>query len=120
MSFVILRQGVGLLGGAFAEMTDAGISTRSRDKLVHALDPVLRGAIDGDVSAGPRVLAIKELRAKRAGSLMSVDLTVDVPAAATVLAASQLEGKITQLLKDARKEVSEVKVKFHPVEDDLS
>lgn len=121
VSFVILHQGVALLGGAFAELTDAGISKSSRDKLLHALDPVLNlTSTSGDATEGPRVLAIKELRAKRAGSLINVDLTVDVPHTMTVLATSKLEGKMTQLLKDARKEVSEVRVKFHPVEDSLS
>lgn len=126
MSFVILAQGVELFGGAFAELTDAGISTSSRDKLLRALDPLLqRGATNGDASAvseseRPRVLAIRELRAKRAGSLMIVDLTVDVSRTMTVQATSELEAKITQLLRDARREVSEVRVKFHPVEDSLS
>lgn len=126
MSFVILAQGVELFGGAFAELTDAGISTSSRDKLLRALDPLLHlGATNGDASAVSeserhRVLAIRELRAKRAGSLMIVDLTVDVSRTMTVQATSELEAKITQLLRDARREVSEVRVKFHPVEDSLS
>ena len=72
------------------------------------------------VSQGPRVLAIKELRAKRAGSLMNVDLTVDVPCTTTVQATSELEAKIAHLLRDARREVSDVRVRFHPVEDKLS
>jgi len=124
VSFVILWQGVELLGGAFAELTDAGISKSSRDKLLRALDPLLRrSATSGDssaVSECARVLAIRELRAKRAGSLMIVDLTVDVSPTLTVLTTSELEEKITQLLREARREVSEVRVKFHPVEDSLS
>jgi len=106
-----------LFGGAFAELTDAGISKSSRDKLLRALDPLLQRSDNVTaVSEGARVLAIKELRAKRAGSLINVDLTVDVPHAMTVLATSELEQEITQLLKEARGEVSEVRVKFHPVE----
>lgn len=124
MSFVILQQGVGLLGGAFAELTDAGIPTSAQDKLLHALDPLLgSGTANGDataIPAGSRVLAVKELRAKRAGSLINVDLTVDVPHTMTVLATSELEGEITQLLRDARREVSEVRVKFYPVQDSSS
>ncbi|KAF8441492.1 cation efflux protein [Boletus edulis BED1] len=119
VSFVILRQGVGLFGGAFAELTDAGISKSSRDELVHALDPLLHhGATNGDATTVPkdtRVLAIKELRARRVGSLMHVDLIVEVPHTVTVLATSELEEEITRLLRDARKEVSEVRVRFHPV-----
>jgi divalent metal cation (Fe/Co/Zn/Cd) transporter len=126
VSLVILRQGVGLFGGAFAELTDAGISNRSRDTLLRALDPLLRrDATNGDASAvseseRPRVLAIRELRAKRAGSSMIVDLTAHVPRTTTVLATSELEEEITQLLRDARREVSEVRVRFYPVDDGLS
>jgi len=47
VSFVILRQGVELLGGAFAELTDAGILARSRDKLMRTLDPLLDHPGDG-------------------------------------------------------------------------
>ena len=118
VSFVILQQGVTLFRGAFAELMDAGISTRGQEKLMRALYPVLaHPATRDDVAGGPRVLAIRELRAKRAGSLIYVDLTVDVPNTMTVLATTELESKMNRLLKDARKEVSEVRVKFHPVED---
>lgn len=118
MSFIILWQGVGLLGGAFAELTDAGISRGSRDKLLHALEPLVhRATTSGDATDGSRLLAIKDLRAKRAGSLIDVDVTVDVAHTISVLATSELEGRITQLLKDTRSEVSEVRVKFHPVEN---
>ncbi|KAF9222543.1 hypothetical protein BS17DRAFT_708242 [Gyrodon lividus] len=118
VSFVILRQGLALLGGAFAELTDAGISMSSHDKLLRALDPLLFHGVVTDQH--PRLLAVRELRAKRAGSLISVDLTADVPNATTVLATSELQEKITQLLKTARKEISEVRVKFHPVDDILT
>lgn len=116
---MILRQGAGLLGGAFAELTDGGISARSRDKLLRALDPLLdRGDVGAAASEGPRVLAIRELTAKRTGSLMSVDLTVDVPHTTTVQATSELEDKIMRLLKNARREVSEVtgRITFRPIE----
>lgn len=120
MSFVILQQGVALFGGAFAELTDAGISKGVQDKLGRALDPVRYRATGGDATKGPRVLAVRELRARQAGSLIYVDLTVDVPHTMTVSATSELEGKMTQLLKDARREVSEVRVQFRPVEGSLS
>ena len=124
VSLVIFRQGVGLFGGAFAELTDAGVSTGVRDKLVRALDPLVHpGATNGDanaVSQGSCVLAIRDLRATRAGSLIHVDLTVDVSPTMTVVATSELEDKMGQLLRDARREVSDVRVKFHPVEDNLS
>ncbi|KIJ67917.1 hypothetical protein HYDPIDRAFT_107454 [Hydnomerulius pinastri MD-312] len=127
VSVVILRQGLALFGGAFGELTDAGVSRSSHEKLLRALDPLLshrvlaeHSTLNGSSSQHPRLLAIRQLRAKRSGSLITVDLTADVPSTMTVLATSELEDKITHLLKEARKEVSEVSVKFHPVEDILS
>ncbi|KAF8844678.1 cation efflux protein [Paxillus ammoniavirescens] len=125
VSFIIFWQGLALLRGAFAELTDAGIPKTSRDKLLRALDPLLSHGIATkqfhfDDPSKQHLLAIRELRAKRAGSLIIVDLTVDVPSTTTVLATLELESEITQLLKMARKEISEVRVKFHPTDDILS
>ena len=52
----------------------------------------------------------------RAGALMVVDLVADVPQSLTVEKASEIERKIAETLRKARKEVSEVRVKFNPVE----
>jgi divalent metal cation (Fe/Co/Zn/Cd) transporter len=49
---------------------------------------------------------------------MYVDLTADVPSNMSVTATSRLEVKISQTLKEARREISEVRVKFHPVDTD--
>ncbi|KAF9244927.1 cation efflux protein, partial [Melanogaster broomeanus] len=124
VSLVILRQGLGLFAGAFAELTDAGISKSSHDKLLRALDPLLSYGVttdhshsNGSSTRHPCLLAIRELRAKRAGSLITVDLAVDVPSTTSVLDTSELEEKIIELLKTAKKGISEVRVKFHPVDD---
>jgi divalent metal cation (Fe/Co/Zn/Cd) transporter len=124
VSFIIFWQGLALLRGAFAELTDAGIPKTSRDKLLRALDPLLSHGVATkqlhfDDPSKQHLLAIRELRAKRAGSLITVDLTVDVPSTTTVPATVELESKITQLLKKARKEISEVRVKFRPTDDIL-
>ncbi|KAG1815913.1 cation efflux protein [Suillus subaureus] len=122
VSFVILKQGLDLFGGAFTELTDAGISANSQRKLVHALNPLLSSPSPPSTAFGngfhdtTELLAIRHLRAKRAGSMMYVDLTADVPSNMSVLATSRLEVKISQTLKEARKEISEVRVKFHPVD----
>ncbi|KAG0706127.1 cation efflux protein [Suillus ampliporus] len=125
VSFVILKQGLDLFGGAFAELTDAGISENSQRKLVHALEPLLSSpspsfpsASGNELLATTELLAIRHLRAKRAGSLMYVDLTADVSSNMSVLAMSKLEIKISRTLQEARKEISEVRVKFHPVDTD--
>jgi divalent metal cation (Fe/Co/Zn/Cd) transporter len=49
---------------------------------------------------------------------MFVDLTADVSRSLNMGNASELEEKITLTLQNARKEISDVRVKFHPVEDD--
>ncbi|KAG1867342.1 cation efflux family-domain-containing protein [Suillus subluteus] len=122
VSFVILKQGLDLFGGAFTELTDAGISANSQRKLIQALNPLLSSPSSSSSVSGngfhdtTKLLAIRHLRAKRAGSMMYVDLTADVPSNMSVLATSRLEVKISQTLKEARKEISEVRVKFHPVD----
>ncbi|KAG1881467.1 cation efflux family-domain-containing protein [Suillus tomentosus] len=125
VSFVILKQGLDLFGGAFTELTDAGISANSQQKLAHALDPLLSSSSSSSPPSSvigngfhdtAELLAVRHLRAKRAGSMMYVDLTAEVPSNMSVLATSKLEVKISQTLKEARKEISEVRVKFHPVD----
>lgn len=124
VSFVILKQGLNLFGGAFTELTDAGISANSQRKLVHALNPLLSSpslpssVLGNGFHDTTELLAVRHLRARRAGSLMYVDLTADVPSNMSVTATSRLEVKISQTLKEARREISEVRVKFHPVDTD--
>jgi divalent metal cation (Fe/Co/Zn/Cd) transporter len=48
---------------------------------------------------------------------MFVDLTADVPASLTVRETSELEAKITSTLKEARREIAEVRVQFNPVDE---
>lgn len=128
VSFVILKQGLHLFGGAFTELTDAGISVNSQQKLLHVLNPLLSSPSSSSSSVKfgnglhdtTELLAVRHLRAKRAGSMMYVDLTADVPSNMSVLATSRLEVKISQTLKEARKEISEVRVKFHPVDTHAS
>ena len=47
---------------------------------------------------------------------MFVDLTASVSGQMSVYAASALEMKITQTLKEARKEIAEVRIKFEPLD----
>jgi divalent metal cation (Fe/Co/Zn/Cd) transporter len=47
---------------------------------------------------------------------MFVDVTAEVSGQLSVAAASSLEWRITQTLKDARKEIAEVRVRFCPSE----
>jgi divalent metal cation (Fe/Co/Zn/Cd) transporter len=124
VSMVIFRQGLGLFLGAFGDLTDAGVSPKTRQSLLRALDPLLPSSQPSSTtnSTFPNgdhvspLLSIRHLRAKRTGSLMFVDLTADVSGSMSVEDASALDDKITESLKKSRREISEVRVKFHPVD----
>lgn len=111
MSAVVLRQGVGLLSGSWADLTDAGVSSKTKQTLQRTLDPFL------DPSSSSSILAIRNLRARHAGSLIYVDLIAEVPSTFTVIEIATLEDKIREALMTARKEVAEVRVKFHPTDN---
>jgi divalent metal cation (Fe/Co/Zn/Cd) transporter len=122
VSIVILQQGIGLFAGAFGDLTDAGISPRTHRALTRVLEPLTTTKTPSSTSSSPiqhqpSLLAIRHLRAKRAGSLMFVDLTADVAGSLSVRDTSELEAKITNTLKEARREIAEVRVQFHPVDD---
>lgn len=107
-----------LLKGAFAELTDSGVSKSTHEKLLHALDPLLSEGVESARGVF-RMLAIGQLRAKHAGSHITVDVTVNVSSTLTVLETSTLEEQITRRLKAARTEVSDVRVKFCPVDVEM-
>ena len=108
---------------SFKQLTDAGVSQKTKSSLVRALAPLLPNAARTLPYEGPGeapraeevLLAVEDLRATRAGSLMFVDLTAKVARSASVQETSALEDRISRALKDAKKEVSEVRVRFVPV-----
>ncbi|CUA66595.1 Metal tolerance protein 2 [Rhizoctonia solani] len=107
VSLLILQQGVSLCYSAFGDFTDAGVSPSTRKELSSLLDPLVE----------PRsLLAIRNVRAVRSGSLMFVDLTADVPAAMTVLDAHEVEKRVRGAIMEGRSEVKEVRVHLHAVE----
>lgn len=116
VSLVILRQGLAVLFGAWGDLTDASVSQNTRKSLVRILDPLLASPSSHSENPTVELLAIHQLRARRAGSMIFVDLTAEVSAKLTVMEVTTLEEKITRTLKDARKEVAEVRVKFLPVD----
>ena len=107
---------------AFRQLTDASVSASTKETLADALLPLLPSTQTPTPSQlqheTANLLAIKNLRAMRAGALMFVDLTAEVPATLSVEDTSTLEGKITRTLKNARKEIAEVRVKFQPAHAD--
>ena len=109
VSLVILQQGWYILLGAWGQLTDKGVSVQTRNALVQALDPLL---LHKPESAPRRLRAIRDLRARRAGSLMFVDLTADVDGTLSVSESSRLEQEIESTLRRAKTEIAEVRVRF--------
>ena len=79
------------------------------------LEPLVDKTVNRqNLGFSPSLLSIQHLRARHSGSLMFVDLTAEVSGSVTVTQASTLEEKITRSLKNARKEITEVRVTFKP------
>ncbi|KIP08469.1 hypothetical protein PHLGIDRAFT_18915 [Phlebiopsis gigantea 11061_1 CR5-6] len=122
VSVLIMQQGWGITMSSFKQLTDAGVSAKTKSSLLLALQPLLPSASRTlpQGAAAPRaeqlLLGVEDLRATRAGSLMFVDLTAKVPQSLSVSDTSALENRISRTLKEAKKEVSEVRVRFEPVE----
>lgn len=111
MSLVILKQGFDLLRGAWGDLTDAGVSRRKQESLQWTLTPLMRTGIDDTTRM---LIGVDKLRARRAGSMLFVDLTAKVDANLSVAQTTQLEDKIVKTMQEAKKEVAEVKVRFEP------
>jgi divalent metal cation (Fe/Co/Zn/Cd) transporter len=121
VSIIILRQGFDLLKGAWGDLTDAGVSPRTRQSLMAILEPLVDKSIkthqhetNFSNSSAPSLLSIQHLRARRSGSLIFVDLTAEVSGSVSITQASTLEEKIARTLKKAKKEITEVRVTFKP------
>lgn len=120
MSFLILQQGWGITLTSFRQLTDHGVSPSTRTILIRALDPLLAhphspsATLPRGAPTAEQILGIKDLRATRSGSQMAVDLTARVPSTLSVADTTALEGKIARTLKDAKKEIAEVRVRFEP------
>lgn len=120
VSWLILQQGWGITMTSFRQLTDHGVSPSTRSSLIRALDPLLvrphsaSDTLSRQAPTAEQILGIKDLRATRAGAQMFVDLTARVPSTLSVADASTLEGKIARTLKDAKKEITEVRVRFEP------
>jgi cation diffusion facilitator family transporter len=130
VSFVILQQGISILTGAYGDLVEASVSPATKKTLHKSLQPLLSTSDSSSHShehthshshAEPLqlshrpILSINNLRARWSGSTMLVDLTVGVDSTITVKETSDLERRIEEVLKEARKEVSEVRVRFRPV-----
>ena len=110
VSFVIFGQGLSILKGAFWEMTDASVS----DSVLQSLYRPLNRLVDAPRLSTP-LLHVRDLRARRAGSQLFVDLSAGVPGNVTALQLDGLEKEMVAALKAERKDVKEVRVRFEVV-----
>ncbi|KAL1748828.1 cation efflux protein [Schizophyllum fasciatum] len=115
VSVVILKQGFDLLIGSWNDLIDRGVSSSTRTSLRKSLEPLVvsRATADPEIAA---LLDVKDIRARRAGSVMYVDLTAVVPGSTTISGAATLEYKISDTLRKAKKEITDVRVRFEPEE----
>ena len=116
VSVVIFQQGFSLLKGAWGDLTDASVSPRTRSSIEDILVPLVSQdavAISSFSSSIP-LLDINDIRCRRAGSQLFVDLTAVVPAGATVDQTHDLDTTIQRALKEHKKEIAEVRIRFEP------
>lgn len=90
---------------------DAGISLKTLDSIRTALSPLLQSS-----SNELQILAFQDLRARRLGAKIVVDLSARVPATLTVQETSHIEEMVYTHLNRHRTDISEVRLKFIPEE----
>ncbi len=112
VSFLIFGQGLSILKGAFWEMTDASASDAILQTLARPLNKLLE-----DPCSSTSLLRVHNLRARRAGSQLFVDLSAEVPGDVTALELDRLEKAMVAALKAERKDVKEVHVRFEVVSE---
>ncbi|OSD01335.1 hypothetical protein PYCCODRAFT_1445813 [Trametes coccinea BRFM310] len=124
VSILIFKQGWSLLVTAFRQMTDAGVSPRTKAVLLDALQPLVPPSASSPspsplqgTSPSADLLRLSDLRAMRTGANMFVDVVAHVPADLSVARAVAVEDRIREALVSARRDVKEVRVRFRPVED---
>ncbi|KAH7108302.1 cation efflux protein [Auriculariales sp. MPI-PUGE-AT-0066] len=117
VSLIICWQSIGILWGALTELTDAGVSPSTARKLAKVLDGIVADAHAAGAGASTaKLAALADLRAVRSGSLMFVDVTARVRDDASVHEMMAIEDLVRERLKQRKKEVHEVRVRFRPVE----
>ena len=88
-------------------MTDASAPESVLRSLSRSLDKLLE-----DPHLKPSLLHTRNLRARRAGSHLLVNLSVGVPGDLTAIQLEQLEKRIVTALKAERKDVKEVQIQY--------
>lgn len=112
VSIVILSQGASIMGGAFRELTDASASPSTMRSITRVLDTIIS---ESATSPSPTLLKVHRVRAKRTGAMLFVDLAAEVPGSLSVEETTKLEETIVGALREAKKEIAEVNIKFRPV-----
>ncbi|KAJ7594700.1 mitochondrial iron ion transporter [Mycena floridula] len=108
VAIIILKQGIQLFLGAWDDLVDASVSAKTRQALRKAVTPLVVE------TTGP-LTGIGEIRARRSGSLLHVDLVANVSETLSIAEAVKLEDEIADILRSKRKDVTEVRVKWRCV-----
>jgi len=121
ISLLILQQGVSLLAQAIRDLTDAGVPEATRRSLAKTLTPLISSPSSSISPAthsptAQAILGIRNVRAIKSGSLMFVDLTVDVSPSMTMAEAHSVEEVVRRKIMEERSEVKEVRVHLHALE----
>jgi divalent metal cation (Fe/Co/Zn/Cd) transporter len=116
VSGVILQQGYMLLRAAVRELMDAGVSEHTLNSLQRSLQHLLpKQSNSTSFKKSGDLLYITDLRARRCGTNMLVDLSAHVPSHLSVSRVVELEEGIKEALVAKHSEVKEVRVKFIPI-----
>lgn len=86
------------------DLTDASVPIRTQRSITQTLYRIKADA--------PGLLSIRELRARRAGSLIFVDVVAEVDGKLTAQNLVQLDQTLTRAVREARPEVAELRIKF--------
>jgi divalent metal cation (Fe/Co/Zn/Cd) transporter len=109
-----------LLRSALRELMDAGVSEHTLISLQQSLQHLLPTSPRNTFKDSIDLFSITNLRARRCGTNMLVDLSAHVPSTLSISRASELEESIKEALIAKRSEVKEVRVKFIPIDVDMS
>jgi divalent metal cation (Fe/Co/Zn/Cd) transporter len=102
---MILISGVNIFGGAIGELMDASVP----DSTLNVYSTIL----DGQSShLAPALAGIRHIRGVRSGGAVFVDVVVEVASIATAQDVIGIAHRLEETLREARKEVREVRVKF--------
>lgn len=105
IALFIIRMGAVFAWGALEELVDAAPSPSQVETLREAAEEV------------PGIRGVEDIRARRYGPYLHVDITVRVAPDLTVQEGHQMMRRVEEAMVSRQKQVREVKVQLHPCDD---